>query len=139
MPAASGSSRDAGVPLGVAAGAVPAAVPADDGAARIESSSGDGDAGTAEASSSGGLAPPTVAPSVVAMPMVRKMAPPLPPPTPAQLDALQALQAETDAYEKGAREYRDTVTTIVQLHYEEKKKEILSGLDSEIATEKGGA
>jgi len=89
-----------------------------------------------DGSSSGGLAPPTVAPSSLASPAVRKMAPPLPPPTPVQLAALQALQAETDAYEKGAREYRDTVTTIVQLHYEEKKKEILSGLDSEIATEK---
>ena len=46
------------------------------------------------------------------------------------------MQQETDAYAKGAKDYRDTITTIVKLHYEEKKQEILSGLDSEIAVEK---
>lgn len=66
----------------------------------------------------------------------RKTFPPPPPPTPQQVAALTALQQETDAYASGAKEYRDTITTIVKLHYEEKKKEILSGLDSEINIEK---
>jgi len=87
------------------------------------------------ASASNGLAPPTVAPAYAA-PLARKTTPPPPPPSPQQLAALAALQAEAETYEKGAVDYRDTVTAIVQLHYEEKKKEILSGLDKEIAIEK---
>jgi tetratricopeptide (TPR) repeat protein len=113
----------------VAVGATAPAVGADGGAPAVTTDGG------AEASANG-LAPPTVAPSLATAPVVRKVAAELPPPTPEQLSALQAMQAETDAYENGAREYRDTVTTIVQLHYEEKKKEILSGLDREITTEK---
>ena len=46
------------------------------------------------------------------------------------------MRSEVDSYERGARDYRDTVTTIIKLHYETKKKEILTGLDSEIAIEK---
>ena len=95
---------------------------------------GSGEAGTGTGSNT---APPTVTPTTAGAPAQRVMIAPLPPPTPQQLSALSALETETDAYEKGAREYRDTVTTIVQLHYEAKKKEILSGLDREIATEKG--
>jgi hypothetical protein len=98
--------------------------------------SGEGGAAAFDGATESGLAPPTVAPAMATAPVAKKMVPPPPTPTPEQLAALQALQTETDAYEKGAREYRDTVTTIVQLHYEEKKKEILSGLDREIATEK---
>lgn len=70
------------------------------------------------------------------MSTARKTFPPPPPPTNAQVAALAALQTETDAYAQGAKNYRDTITTIVKLHYEEKKKEILSGLDSEIGVEK---
>jgi len=66
----------------------------------------------------------------------RKLFPPPPPPTPQQIAALAALKEQVEAYERGAREYRDTVTTIIRLHYEAKKKEILSGLDREIAIEK---
>ena len=62
--------------------------------------------------------------------------PPAPPPTPEQVAALNKLQEEADAYSQGAKDYRDTVTTIIKLHYEEKKKSILSGLDKEINTEK---
>ena len=59
-------------------------------------------------------------------------------PAPAPADAraargVQGAQDETDAFEKGAKEYRDTVTKIILLHYEAKKKEILSGLDNAIA------
>lgn len=66
----------------------------------------------------------------------RKLYPPPRPPTAEQIEALGALKEEVDAYERGAREYRDTVTTIIKLHYESKKKEVLSGLDQEIAIEK---
>jgi tetratricopeptide (TPR) repeat protein len=76
---------------------------------------------------------------VAPVPTVHAAAPPPPPPSAAQLSAFQALKAETDAFESGAKEYRDTVTTIIRLHYEAKKKEILSGLDDEIAIEKGEA
>jgi hypothetical protein len=75
----------------------------------------------------------TIAPVATA----KKVAPPPPPPTPEQVAALEALQQETEAYAKGARDYRDAVTTIIKLHYEEKKKEVLSGLDREINVEKG--
>jgi tetratricopeptide (TPR) repeat protein len=93
----------------------------------------------ADGGAAGQTAPPTVSPVAAPAPPAsqRYVAPPLPPPTPQQLSALKALQDETVAYEKGAREYRDSITTIVQLHYETKKKEILSGLDREIGTEKG--
>lgn len=70
------------------------------------------------------------------MSTMRKSAPPPPPPTPEQVAALNKLQEEADAYAQGAKDYRDTVTTIIKLHYEEKKKSILSGLDKEINTEK---
>ena len=57
-------------------------------------------------------------------------------------DARAARRARGDApggrrlSRRGARDYRDAITTIVTLHYEEKKKAILGGLDREIAIEK---
>ncbi|HLK40634.1 MAG TPA: hypothetical protein VKU41_27970, partial [Polyangiaceae bacterium] len=75
----------------------------------------------------------TVAPTV---PTFRPHSPPLPPPSPDQIAAYDAMRQETDAYERGARDYKDTITTIVTLHYEEKKKAILGGLDREIGIEK---
>ncbi len=72
-------------------------------------------------------------------PTVHPPSPPPPPPTADQLAAYQALKSETDAFETGAKDYRDAVTTIIRLHYEAKKKEILSGLDEEIGVEKGEA
>ncbi len=84
-----------------------------------------------------GLAPPTVAPTTAyTLPKAHKMAPPAPPPTPEQLAALAALKVESDTYAKGAAEYSDTLTKIVRLHYEEKKREILTGLDKDIAIER---
>ncbi len=47
------------------------------------------------------------------------------------------MRREADAYAKGARDYKDTITTIITLHYEEKKRAILGGLDREIGIEKG--
>ncbi len=70
------------------------------------------------------------------VPTVRKAAPPLPPPTPAQLAALEQMRGQMESYERGAKDYREAVTTIIRLHYETKKKEILAGLDSEIGIEK---
>lgn len=96
-------------------------------AAEAESrTSATGDAGASEA-------PPTLA---TAAPSARKTSPPAPPPSPAQVAALGALKDEVDAYEKGAKDYRDTVTTIIRLHYESKKKEVLAGLDRELIIEK---
>ena len=70
-------------------------------------------------------------------PTVRPVLAAAAPPTPRSSPPSSALKAETDAFEVGAKDYRDTVTTIIRLHYEAKKKEILSGLDSEIGVEKG--
>jgi tetratricopeptide (TPR) repeat protein len=74
--------------------------------------------------------------SVLAPVSTVKKVPPPPPPTQEQVAALEALKNATDAYERGAREYRDTVNSIIKLHYEEKKRNVLSGLDREIAIEK---
>jgi tetratricopeptide (TPR) repeat protein len=58
------------------------------------------------------------------------------PPTPEQAAALATLGEQTRAFERGAKDYRDTVATIVRLHYETKKREVLSGLDRELANER---
>ncbi|HVJ88226.1 MAG TPA: tetratricopeptide repeat protein, partial [Labilithrix sp.] len=114
---------------------------ADGGTAPVTAAVGDagvlpnlsaGDAGAASSPSATASATGTLSPAA----QQRKLYPPPPPPTPAQLAALEALKQEVDAYEQGAKEYRDTVTTIIKLHYETKKKEVLSGLDREIEIEK---
>jgi tetratricopeptide (TPR) repeat protein len=92
-----------------------------------------GDAGAPAPQATEDAAAPTLASPALTM---HRVAPPPPPPTPEQIAALNRLQEEADAYAKGAKDYRDTVTTIIKLHYEEKKKTILSGLDKEIAIEK---
>jgi tetratricopeptide (TPR) repeat protein len=71
------------------------------------------------------------------VPTFRPRPPPLPPPNPQQLAAYQAMQQEADVYERGATDYKDAITSIITLHYEEKKKQILGGLDREIDVEKG--
>jgi tetratricopeptide (TPR) repeat protein len=93
-------------------------------------------ASASASASTNGLAPPTVKPTTAYTMPARKLAPPAPPPTQAQLDALAALKVEADVYAKGAADYSDTITKIVRLHYEEKKREILTGLDKDIAIEK---
>lgn len=95
-----------------------------------------GDGGGATATGEGGAPTSAAGQYMSAAAQQRKLYPPPPPPTPQQIAALAALKEEVDAYEKGAKEYRDTVTTIIKLHYESKKKEVLSGLDREIAIEK---
>ncbi|MBX3186875.1 MAG: tetratricopeptide repeat protein [Labilithrix sp.] len=115
LPAFGASAQTAPPP---AASAAPAAAPSDAGAPSVSADGG------------------TDTPTTPAAPVARKMHPPPPPPTPQQVAALAALKEEVDAFEKGAKDYRDTVTTIIRLHYEAKKKEVLSGLDREIAIEK---
>lgn len=115
-------AADAGAATSTAAGdagATPSAAP-DGGAATTPASLFDTD---------GGIASPPA-------PTFRKPVPPPPPPTPAQVAALEAMQSEANAFDQSARDYRDTVTTIIKLHYEDKKRTILSGLDKEIDTEK---
>ena len=83
-----------------------------------------------------GLAAPTAS----TVPTLKPHAPPLPPPTPEQLAALEAHAARRPTpTQKGARDYKDTITTIITLHYEEKKKSILGGLDREIEHREGRA
>lgn len=65
-------------------------------------------------------------------------APPPKPPSPAQLKALEIMEREAKRYEKGANDYRRTLTMIVRHHYEERRQRILSGLDAEIDVEKKG-
>jgi len=129
---APGSQPNSGFQVGASATAGDAGVSATGSAA----ATGDaGDAGALRgllATPDGGASQvPTLAP-----PVTRKTVPPPPPPSPAQVQALGELKTEADLYEQGAKEYRDTVTTIIKLHYETKKRTILSGLDREIATEK---
>jgi len=122
----------AGADAGAGTGSTSATSTASDGGVSSASASGSSDGGL----SSGDGGPSTEAPTLASAPTARKLHPPPPPPSPAQIAALGALKEEVDAYEKGAKDYRDTVTTIIRLHYEAKKKEILSGLDREIAIEK---
>ncbi|CAN96108.1 hypothetical protein sce5944 [Sorangium cellulosum So ce56] len=95
---------------------------------------------TAAPTAPGATAPaaPAVQPFAPPMSVGRKQAPPPPPPTPAQLAALAALEKEAAAYEKAARDYRSAITRIVQHHYEDRRRRILSSLDREIEIERKG-
>jgi hypothetical protein len=145
----------AGAAKGGAAKTGTKASAADAGAAPSASASaaasGDGGASTASTTSSvssasaggadGGAAAPAPTNSASTTPAApaptfKPHAPPLPPPTPTQLAAFDALRQEAQAYERGARDYKDTITTVVTLHYEQKKQSILGGLDNEIGIEK---
>ena len=65
-------------------------------------------------------------------------APPAPPPSAGQLKAYEILKQEAKDYEKGAKEFRDTLTMIVRHHYEERRRRILYALDRDIGVEKKG-
>jgi hypothetical protein len=129
--AAQTAAKDAGAPAPASAAAV---TKADAGANSAPAAPATATpAGTADATDGGA---PLAQGSGYQAPQQRKSSPPPPPPTPEQIAALTALQGQMDTYERGARDYRDTVTTIIKLHYESKKREILSGLDREIVIEK---
>ncbi len=96
------------------------------------------DAGSAAAASQAEAGSPTATTLLGGpVPTFRPRPPPLPPPTPEQIAAFQAMRQEAEAYEHGAADYKDTITTIITLHYEEKKKAILGSLDREVGVEKG--
>jgi hypothetical protein len=83
---------------------------------------------------SGGQGAPSATPASI--PTFRPHAPPLPPPGPARVQAYEELRQEAASYEHGAHDYKDAITTVVSLHYEEKKRSILSGLDRQVNIEK---
>lgn len=100
-------------------------------------------AASAAPSASADVAPPPPPSATVELPpppplVMRKSAPPPPPPSPQQLAALGELEQEADAYEKAARDYRGAITRIVQHHYEDRRRRVLSSLDVEINTERKG-
>lgn len=84
-----------------------------------------------------GAAPaaPAAAPSAVAP---TKEVPALPPPSADQVAALEELTREAEAYEAAAKDYRGAITRIVQFHYEDRKRRVLSALDREIGIERTG-
>ncbi|MBM4375962.1 MAG: tetratricopeptide repeat protein [Deltaproteobacteria bacterium] len=92
---------------------------------------------TSESSAS---TPAASAPPSVALPVVapKPKAPKAPDPTPAQVNALAELQREAQLYETDARDYRSSMTRIIQHHYREKKKRVLRALDREIEIENKG-
>ena len=138
-----GALMTCSVTLALSVGAQPArpapvadagAATSDGGTQRSASTSATSDAGVAtrvDAATAGPVEGPAAP-----VPTFRPHAPPLPPPTPQQAAALDAMRQEAEAFERGARDYKDTITTLVTLHYEEKKKAILGGLDHEIGIEK---
>ncbi len=69
-------------------------------------------------------------------PTTHRMGSVAPTPTPEQVKALEQMRVEASDYEKAARDYRDTITRIVQYHYDEKRRRLLASLDSEIDVEK---
>jgi tetratricopeptide (TPR) repeat protein len=97
-----------------------------------------GAAGASGAPAASATATASPAPTASAMPVptFRPHAPPLPPPTPEQTAAFEAMRQSAETYQRGATDYKDAITSIVTLHYEEKKKAILGGLDREIGIEK---
>jgi tetratricopeptide (TPR) repeat protein len=122
---------------GAKGAAQPAPAALDAGASTTSAASAD--AGAPSTAVTQADAGPAAAPSAVpGLPTYtfKPHAPPLPPPTPEQVAAYDAMRQEADAYAKGARDYKDTITTIITLHYEEKKRAILGGLDREIGIEK---
>jgi tetratricopeptide (TPR) repeat protein len=130
---AAGAGPDAGAGARASKGDAGAAITA---AAPTSTASGDAGAGASTSSATTGGADATAPLDTSSAPAFRPHAPPLPPPTPEQVAAYQAMHQEADAYSQGARDYKDAITTIITLHYAEKKRTILGGLDREIGVEK---
>ncbi|MGH7271696.1 MAG: hypothetical protein ACREJ3_14795, partial [Polyangiaceae bacterium] len=126
---AQSAAVDAGSAAALDSGSVATAL-----ANAVDASTGPSDAIDAGAPASSALTPAEMASSV---PTYRHRAPPLPPPTAAQIAAYNAMRQEADTFQQGAGDYKNAITTIVTLHYEEEKKSILGGLDREIGIEKG--
>jgi hypothetical protein len=140
QPRAASAAADAGAAPGASPSGVKASTSISDAGSSAtrngaKASMSDAGASPTGASSDASTGPASMAQTSSA-PTFRPHAPPLPPPTPEQVAAYEAMRQEADAYQRGARDYKDTITTIVTLHYEEKKKAILGGLDREIGIEK---
>jgi hypothetical protein len=69
---------------------------------------------------------------------LRKAVPKPTVPTAQQLKAYKMLLDESHEYERGAKDFRRTLTQIVRHHYEERRRRVLSALDREIKAEKTG-
>jgi len=88
---------------------------------------------TTAAPATSASAPPIPPPTPAFKP--RTQAPPPPPPTPEQMAALAELEKEAAAYEQAARDYRSSITRIIQQHYEERRRRVIAALDREIDVE----
>ncbi len=131
-PGRAAPAADAGAPaMGATAGGGSGAAP-DGGVSAAASARGDAGAGNATTPDGAKAS----ASSPMAVPTFRPHAAPLSAPSPEQVAAYEAMRQESEAYEKGARDYKDAITSIITLHYEEKKRAILGGLDREIGIEK---
>jgi tetratricopeptide (TPR) repeat protein len=130
-----GAAGAASADAGAKPGAAPATAAASAASSSASSSPASSDAGAPAPSPSSDAAAPAPIDTANA-PAFRPHAPALPPPTPEQVAAYQAMHQEADAYSQGARDYKDAITTIITLHYAEKKRTILGGLDREIGIEK---
>jgi tetratricopeptide (TPR) repeat protein len=108
----------------------------DAGASTATAAAGDGGAGSFFVTPDGSTTSSPSSTSTAPVPTFRPHTPPLPPPSPQQVAAYEAMRQESDAYDKGARDYKEAITNIITLHYEEKKRSILGGLDREIGIEK---
>jgi hypothetical protein len=114
------------------AGAKTDAGPAAASSAVTATSSGSPDAGGPASSASPAPTDTAAAPA----PTLKSRAPALPPPTPEQLAAYEAMHQEADSFSQGARDYKAAITAIITLHYEEKKRTILGSIDNELGLEK---
>ncbi len=63
--------------------------------------------------------------------------PDLPPPSPAQLEALAMLEEEAKAYRESAKDFQGRLTAIVRHHYEERRRRVLTAIDQELDYQKG--
>ncbi|HWA71260.1 MAG TPA: hypothetical protein VG937_02945 [Polyangiaceae bacterium] len=133
--AAAAAGTSATSPGAGSAGASAAATPGPSGAAAAGAAAAT-PAATPAPTASGQPAAGTVAPGSTLR--LRKAAPKLPAPTPQQLKAYQLLLDESREYERGAKDFRRTLTQIVRHHYEERRRRVLSALDREIKAEKLG-
>ncbi len=131
------AAQTRGNPAGAAVGRADAGARADAApaaASAVTTTAADAAAPQVVADAAPAAAADTSAP--VPLPVAKPHAPALPPPSPEQVAAYQAMHDEADAFSQGARDYKDAITTIITLHYAEKKKAILGGLDREIGIEK---
>ena len=114
--------------------APPAAPPAGSAAPSASAPPSAGALPAASAAAATPTTPGATAPDI----RIKKGAPPAAPPSAGQLKAYEVLKQEAKEYEKGAKEFRDTLTMIVRHHYEERRRRILNTLDREIGIEKKG-